>query len=244
VNGTLTLRKNDRAPFALAGGDRIFQRIFTRLGCQGRPPQFQVELYPYANLSHTLRLRQDIAYVRLSDILHEAPVPVIEAAAAILLGQMYRRRVPRDVRDIYREFALSHSTRRHIARVRRKRARRIPDKPLGTAHDLGVMFDSLNAQYFGGNLHRPRIGWSSRVWRSQFGCYDPSLDQIVMNKRLDRADVPALAVEFILYHEMLHVKHPIRAAACGLQSHSPEFRAEERRFEHYAPARKFLERVR
>jgi predicted metal-dependent hydrolase len=106
------------------------------------------------------------------------------------------------------------------------------------------MFDSLNAQYFGGNLHRPRIGWSSRVWRSQFGCYDPSLDQIVMNKRLDRVDVPALAVEFILYHEMLHVKHPIRAAACGLQSHSPEFRAEEKRFEHYAPARKFLERVR
>jgi hypothetical protein len=218
VNGTLTLRKNDRAPFALAGGDRIFQRIFTRLGCQGRPPQFQVELYPYANLSHTLRLRQDVAYVRLC--------------------------VPRDLRDTYREFALSHSTRRHIARVRRKRARRIPDKPLGTAHDLGVMFDSLNAQYFGGNLRRPRIGWSSRVWRSQFGCYDPSLDQIVMNKRLDRADVPALAVEFILYHEMLHVKHPIRAAACGLQSHSPEFRAEEKRFEHYAPARKFLERVR
>ena len=244
MNGTLTLRKNDRAPFALAGGDRIFQRIFTRLGCQGRPPQFQVELYPYANLSHTLRLRQDVAYVRLSDILHEAPVPVIEAAAAILLGQMYRRRVPRDLRDTYREFALSHSTRRHIARVRRKRARRIPDKPLGTAHDLGVMFDSLNAQYFDGNLHRPRIGWSSRVWRSQFGCYDPSLDQIVMNRRLDRADVPALAVEFILYHEMLHVKHPIRAAACGLQSHSPEFRAEEKRFEHYAPARKFLERVR
>src|SRR5580704_4523056 len=146
------LRKDRGLPAALLGGDRIFQRIFTRLGCQGRPPQFQVELYPYANLSHTVRLRQDVAYVRLSDILHEAPVAVIEAAAAILLGQMYRRRVPRELRALYREFALAHTTRRHIARVRRKRARRIPDKPLGTAHDLGVMFDSLNAQYFGGNL--------------------------------------------------------------------------------------------
>ena len=244
MNGTLTLKKDQRVPLALAGGDRIFQRIFTRLGCQGRPPQFQVELYPYANLSHTLRLRQDVAYVRLSDILHEAPVPVIEAAAAILLGQMYRRRVPRDLRDVYRQFALSHTTRRHIARVRRKRARRIPDHPLGASHDLGAMFVSLNAEYFGGTLPRPRLGWSARVWRSQFGCYDPSLDQIVMNRRLDRADVPAFAVEFILYHEMLHVKHPIRAAACGLQSHSPEFRAEEKRFAHYARARKFLERVR
>jgi hypothetical protein len=238
------LKKERRAAATLLGGDRIFQRIFTRLGCQGRPPQFQVDLYPYANLSHTLRLRQDVAYVRLSDILQEAPVPVIEAAAAILLGQMYRRRVPRELREVYRQFALAHSTRRHIARVRRKRARRIEDAPSGAVHDLEPMFAALNAEYFHGELPRPRIGWSARPWRSQFGCYDPSLDQIVMNSRLDRAEVPSYAVEFILYHEMLHVKHPLRAAACGLQAHSPEFRAEERRFAKYDLARKFLEHVR
>jgi hypothetical protein len=203
-----------------------------------------VELYPYANLSHTLRLRQDVAYVRLSDILCEAPVPVIEAAAAILLGQMYRRRVPRELRDVYRQFALAHSTRRHIARVRRKRARRIQDNPAGMAHDLDPMFAVLNAEYFQGRLRRPRLGWSARAWRSQFGCYDPSLDQIVMNKRLDRVEIPSYAVAFILYHEMLHVKHPLRAAPCGLQAHSPEFRAEEKRFADYARARRFLEQVR
>ena len=53
--------------------------------------------------------------------------------------------------------------------------------------------------------------------------------------------MPSYAVEFILYHEMLHVKHPLRAAACGLQAHSPEFRAEEKRFAHYVRARKFLD---
>jgi hypothetical protein len=181
--------------------------------------------------------------VRLSDILHEAPIPVIEAIAAILLGQISPARAARLARD-YREFAFSHSTRTHIALIRRQRGRRIGDHPVGQAHDLGPMFDALNAQYFGGNLPRPRIGWSKRVWRSQFGCYDPSLDQIVMNKRLDRPDVPAYAVEFILYHEMLHAKHPIRAAACRLQSHTREFRAEEKRFAHYARARKFLDGVR
>jgi hypothetical protein len=201
-------------------------------------------LYPYANLSHTLRLRQDIAYVRLSDILQEAPVPVIEAAAAILLGQMYRRRVPRELRDVYREFALAHTTRSHIAHVRRKRARRIQDHPQGSTHDLDPMFAALNSEYFEGCLRRPLLGWSARPWSSQFGCYDPSLDQIVMNRRLDRPDVPAYAVELILYHEMLHVKHPLRAAPCGLQAHSPEFRAEEKRFAHYARARKFLEHIR
>lgn len=237
-------RKQLRKSSALLGGARIFQRIFTRLGCQGRPPQFQVELYPYANLSHTLRLREDVAHVRLSDLLQEAPISVIEAAAAILLGQMYRRRVPRELREFYRQFALARSTRRRIARVRRKRARRIPDHPRGTAHDLGPMFAALNGEYFEGRLRRPRLGWSARAWRSQFGCYDPSLHQIVINRRLDQPAVPTFAVEFILYHEMLHVKHPLRAAACGLQAHSPEFRNEEKRFTHYTRAQKFLERLR
>lgn len=233
-----------RRPTTLPGGDRIFQRIFTRLGCQGRPPHFHVELYPYANLAHTLRLRNDIARVRLSDILKDAPVTVIEATAAILLGQMYRLRVPGELRDLYREFALAHSTRRHIAQVRRKRARRIQNKPAGAAHDLGPMFAAINHEYFGGLLRRPSLGWSARPWTSQFGCFDPSLNQIVMNKRLDRSEVPSYAVEFILYHEMLHVKHPLRAAPCGLQAHSPEFRAEEKRFRHYSRARKFLEHLR
>lgn len=231
-------------PSVLPGGDRIFQRIFTRLGCQGRPPAFLVELYPYANLAHTMRLRDNVARVRLSDILREAPVPVIEAAAAILLAQMYRRRVPAELRDVYRQFALAHSTRRHIARVRRTRARRIEHRPAGAAHDLGPMFDVLNVEYFGGCLPRPRLGWSKRAWTSQFGCFDASLNQIVMNRRLDSPDVPVYAVELILYHEMLHVKHPLRAAACGLQAHSPEFRAEEKRFREYARARKFLEHFR
>lgn len=236
--------KESRRPTALPGGDRVFQRIFTRLGCQGRPPTFIVELYPYANLAHTMRLRDDVARVRLSDILLDAPVPVIEATAAILLAQMYRRRVPAELRDLYRQFALAHSTQAHIARVRRKRARRIEHKPGGASHDLAPMFDALNREYFGGCLPRPRLGWSKRAWTSQFGCFDPSLNQIVMNRRLDSPDVPSFAVEFILYHEMLHVKHPLRAAACGLQAHSPEFRAEEKRFRDYARARKFLEHFR
>jgi hypothetical protein len=203
-----------------------------------------VELYPYANLAHTMRLRQETAHVRLSDILRDAPVAVIEAAAAILLAQMYRRRLPAGLRDLYRQFALAHSTRRHIARVRRKRARRIVHDPRGAAYDLEPMFAALNLEYFEGNLRRPRLGWSTRPWRSQYGCFDPSLDQIVMNNRLDRADVPSYAVELILYHEMLHVKHPLRAAACGLQAHSAEFRSEEKRFKHYDRARKYLEHVR
>ena len=47
----------------MPGGDAIFQRIFTRIGCKGRPPQFLVEYHPYAGLTLTIRLRHDVAQV-------------------------------------------------------------------------------------------------------------------------------------------------------------------------------------
>ena len=48
-----TQPKNTPVP----GGAHIFHRLYTRLGCHGRPPQFVVEFYPYANLMHTIRVK-------------------------------------------------------------------------------------------------------------------------------------------------------------------------------------------
>src|SRR5215469_5005392 len=76
------------------GGAALFQRLFTRLGCSGRPPRFRVEFYPYSSLVLTLRHRQEIVHVRFSDLLRRAPLAVLEAAAALLLCRVYRRKAP------------------------------------------------------------------------------------------------------------------------------------------------------
>jgi predicted metal-dependent hydrolase len=60
---------------------------------------------------------------------------------------------------------------------------------------------------------------------------------------MDRPNVPQYAVEYVLYHEMLHVKHPTRRSGCSLVSHSPEFRAEERLFSEFNRARKALDQL-
>jgi hypothetical protein len=228
---------------AVPGGARLFQRLYTRLGCLGRPPQFIVEYYPYAGLAHSIRLRDEIALVRLSDALRNAPAKVLEAAAAILLSRMYRRRAPRESLVEYRRFTLAPRTRRRVATIRRARGRRVSSSPRGAVHHLERMFVRLNRCYFAGRLRRPCLSWSDRSWRTQFGCFDPALDQIVLNRRLDRDAVPAYVVEFVLFHEMLHVKHPMRATRCTMRSHSREFRLEEKRYAHYAEARKFLARL-
>ena len=239
----LRRQKSSGADNAIPRGAQIFQRIYTRLGCQARPPRFVVEFYPYSNLVHTIRLRDETAYVRLSDILRKAPLSVLEAAAAILLGRLYRKRAPRELVDSYRRYSVARGTHRRVMATRMRRGRRNDSGAKGATHNLAPLFSTLNRKYFGGRLHRPRLGWSKRNWRAQLGCFDPGLDQIVVNTRLDRAEVPQYVVEYVLYHEMLHVRHPIRVAACGLQAHSAAFRAEERRFADYQRAYKFLERM-
>lgn len=226
------------------GGERLLQRVYTRLGVAGRPPHFVAEFYPYAGLVQTIRLRRDSIFVRFSDLLRQAPPSVLESAAAVLLARLYRRALPSELAAAYKDYASHHRTRQRVTTLRRARVRRPTLAPAGRFFDLAPMFAQLNQEYFGGELTTPQLGWSARPWRTLLGLFDPALGQIVLSSRLDREGVPNFAVEYVLFHEMLHMKHPVRRARCGLQSHSPQFRAEEKRYRHYQQAWRYLKRGR
>ena len=236
--------KSSRQKHSLVpGGSPLFQRMFTRLGCDGRPPRFRVEFYAYSSLVLTIRRREDVVYVRFSDLLRRAPSAVLEGAAALLLARVYRRKAPPSLVEPYMEYARSGRTRSRMNRMRRGRVRLAAASPRGEHFDLENIFDELNENYFSGGLKRPHIGWSTKKWWRQFGCYDPGPNQILLNRRMDHPAVPRYAVEYVLFHEMLHVKHPTRRSGCSLVSHSREFREEEKRFTEFEQARRILDRL-
>jgi hypothetical protein len=237
------MKKRHRRISLFLGGGSLFQRIFTRLGCEGRPPRFRVEFYPYSTLVLTIRRREEAVFVRFSDLLRRAPLGVLEGAAALLLSRLYRKRAPAALTAPYLAYARSHRTRSRISRMRRGRVRPAATHPRGRHFDLEKLFEQLNAEYFEGRLQRPNMGWSVRSWRRQFGCYDPGPNQILLNRRMDRPGIPQFVVEYVLFHEMLHVKHPTRRSGCSLVSHSREFRQEEKRFGEFERARKALDRL-
>ena len=237
------MRSPRRNPVRVPGGEALMRRMFTRIGCEGRPPHFEVEFYPYSSLTLTIRSREETTHVRFSDLLQRAPREVLEGAAALLLARVYRRRAPRSLVEAYLRYARSDRTRGRIQRMRSRRVLRVPTAPQGNHYNLGALFDRLNHEYFAGELRRPHIGWSTRSWRRQFGCYDPGPNQIVLNRRMDRPEIPQFVVEYVLFHEMLHVKHPTRRSGCTLVSHSREFRGAEKCFPQFAVARKYLDRM-
>jgi hypothetical protein len=247
---------NARRAIPCPGGAAIFRRMFARLGIRGRAPHFEVVFYPYASLSHTIRLREETADARLSDLMRGAPVAALEAAAAVLLSKLYRLRLPPDLADRYRRYADSARVTRCVERARRRRGRRRHTGPQGHAHNLEKIFRRMNGEYFSGRLPATEVGWSAAPWRRQLGVFDPGMNHIVINQRLDRREVPEHVVAYVVYHELLHLERsaprnlrtPAGVAAlrdyrCRLGLHTPEFRRAERRFREFDQARRYLLRA-
>jgi hypothetical protein len=111
----------------------------------------------------------------------------------------------------------------------------------GKVYDLAEMFSDLNARYFAGGLDCPLLSWSRRPTRRILGHHDHVHRAIIISRSLDKAAIPRFVVEYVLYHEMLHVKHPARIVSGRTVYHGRAFRDEERLFERFDEALKWLE---
>src|SRR5215475_13696427 len=139
----MSQRYSKKADRFFPGGAHIFQRMFTRLGCEGRPPRFHVEFYPYTNLVLTIRRREEAMHVRFSDLMRQCSMPVLEGAAALLLSRIYRRRAPKSLVQAYLDYTRSQRTRQRIQHMSRSRVRPTAVNAQGRFFDLSQMFDSL-----------------------------------------------------------------------------------------------------
>ncbi len=199
-----------------------------------------VRFYPFVSINNTIRMRQGELYIRLSDLLEAAPEPVLQAIAHILLAKLYRKPVDRTHSARYRRYVAGHEVTAKARLVRQMRGRKHIRSARGHHYHLEEIFDDLNRRFFHGLLGRPQLTWSQNPARSSLGHYDPAHNAIVISQVFDHPRVPRYAVEYILFHEMLHLKHPVKLKGSRRCVHSREFLAEENLFPEVAQAKKFL----
>ena len=221
----------------------IFQESYRELRPRAPLPELAVEFFAFANINNTIRLREGKLLVRLSDLLEGAPEAVLRAIAHILLAKMYRKEIARESATRYRRYVASHEIRRKAHLVRQIRGRKQIDTPEGRTYNLEEIFDRLNARYFYGLLARPEMTWSRDRARNSLGHYDPAHNTIVVSRVFDHPRVPQYAVEYIVYHEMLHLKHPVKLRGSRRCVHSAEFQAEEKLFPQLEEAKRFLKEI-
>ena len=212
------------------------RRAAARLGQHlGRQLPGPLDLAITENRSTMISVKRDPgpAYrVRLHHLFLEADATIIQALARYISDN------DAAASDLLGDHIDANTDR--IVRSRR------PDTLLtaGEVYDLGELYASLNARYFGGRIDA-RIGWGRRGGKRRrrssikMGSYIVEERLIRIHPTLDRPFVPRYFIEWIVFHEMLHQVHDIPTVDGRRQFHTPEFLAEERKFEHYAVARRW-----
>ena len=222
---------------------KFFADAFRHLGSSRGVPVIDVRFYPYAGLRHTIRVRSGQVYVRLSDICKDSPPEVMRALAFVLVARLLGKKVPAVHDRTYRDYSLAPEVMRSSDIARRGRGRKMISSAQGNVYDLTRMFSKLNRRYFDASLEKPALTWSQRKTRSILGHHDRVYQTITISKSLDSAQVPEWFVEYILYHEMLHIKHAARMINGRRYYHTAAFRLDERRFARYEDAQRWLEQV-
>ena len=238
-DGSASLSRERAAP----SPPEIFRRVFQRMELKRPLPQFQVEFRAYAGLRSTIQANHGRLQVWISDLLADAPPIVLEALAEILLAKLFRRRPSREARECYLAHIYKESTRSRIEEVRRMRGYKRQRPPRGRCFDLDEIFSSLNRRFFHEQLTRPIIGWSAKRSRTILGHYDSAHASITISRWLDSPAIPRYLVEYIMFHEMLHMKYPVERNGNRRLVHSREFHKAEKRFPDYERARRRLKRL-
>ena len=222
---------------------KLFLDAFHHLGRNRGIPVIDVRFYPYAGLRHTIRVRSGQVYVRLSDLIKDCPPEVMRSLAFVLVARLLGKKVPVVHERVYRDYTLTPNVMRSSDIARRHRGRKMISSAQGVNYDLDKMFSKLNRRYFDSSLEKPTLTWSQRKTRSILGHHDRVYETITISKSLDSSQVPDWFVEFILYHEMLHIKHSARMINGRRYYHTAAFRQDERRFARYEDSQRWLEQV-
>ena len=220
----------------------IYRNAFFRLDETRRAPNIKIEFYPYVGISSRVRLRDGLLIVRISDVLTDAPLEFHQALAQILIRKLFRRRITKGDLEIYQNYLKQPRIHAQSVANRRARGRKVITTAKGETYDLDNIFAFLNQLYFQNALPKPVLTWSAKKTFRILGHHDAAHQTIVVSKSLDNKKVPRYVVEFVVYHEMLHIKHPTihqRGRRCN---HTPDFRRDEENFAYFDEAETWIER--
>jgi len=223
--------------------EEILQRVFRECKPRTPVPAVRLKFCKFANANSSVRWDASGLEFRITDVLEGAPSAILESLAHILMAKLLRRPSPRTHAERYRRYLNRKEMRRSLQLVKQTRGRKFVSGPQGNAYDLEAIFEEINLAHFHGLMARPLLGWSRRASRVLLGHYDPSHNAIIVSRLLDRPAVPRLAVEYILFHEMLHLRFPVEHRGARRCVHTREFKTAERQFPRLKEAQQLLKAI-
>lgn len=220
---------------------KFYENAFQNLDRNRQIPEIEVRFYPYVGINHTIRVRKGKVFVRLAELSEPAPEEIHKALAFILVGKLLRKKIPPQAVQIYREFVKTQEIQAIAAANKRAKGRKVITSSTGEIYDLEKIFHKLNLVYFKSSVSKPTLTWSARKTYRILGHHDAAHETIVISKSLDNKKVPKYVVEFVVFHEMLHIFHPTTHRNGRRYNHTAQFRRDEKKFAYFEEAESWIE---
>jgi predicted metal-dependent hydrolase len=165
----------------------------------------------------------------VSEYFIDAPLRIIKILAIILLAKVYKYKVDKEIKRDYQKYL------KDLQKLIPGPTRRAPINynHAGNHYNLKDIFDALNENYFSNQLQVKFKGWSKNKSYSRLGFYDKERDLLVISKIFDSPKVPQQVIEFLVYHEMLHILFPVKTKNGRRRIHSKELKKTEQKFPEY-----------
>ena len=179
---------------------------------------------------------------KVSDYLYDAPEHVLfDLGRNIALRSKTRKRLD------YPASVVNHVTSEEFVLEKRpiylSRSRIITNRVSGSHHDLS---DSLQRLYDQGlicdaDIDNSYLSWARNPTYNRLGFCNTMFRVIGISPIMDHPDVPGYVIDFVLYHECLHLRH---GWVQGNRVHTKEFRRLERLHPMWREAEAFFPRFR
>jgi len=201
----------------------------------------KVQINNSKNLRHTIEMKHKTVLIRLSHLIVQAPENVLKALGQILLFKLFRYRSNPALRKIYNNYIEEYI----VPGLPQIKHRISPHyTPVGTYFNLKEIYQNLNMHYFKGQLDEPKLGWSLKPSYARLGFYDATRNLLVISQIFDSHKTESTVLEFLVYHEMLHIFFPTESFNGRRRIHPPEFRRKEQEFPGYDKIQRWIHKKR
>ena len=201
----------------------------------------QIIFYPYREVQANMYFKDGILKIKLAKVLQDMPEDLHQILALILVGKLEKKPYPTAEEKRFDEYARSDFIQNRLFeqnKLRPQRKRHYGTQ--GKRYNLHEVFDRVNQEYFQGKLARPVLSWTQTASRRRMGYVDGEKQRIYISRTLDRPSAPRYAIDFVMFHEILHLLIPSEKKGRRIFHHTKAFREAEKRFKKYQKARKWL----
>lgn len=201
----------------------------------------------YAGLKANATLKYGKITVKASRGFRSASNEVLLGLALGLLSRLFNKKLSEEQAKFvlqYKQFSGRESASKLHDALRERRGRKGDISPQGKVFDLRVHLNKVLTLYpeVLRGKQAPDITWSLEHSKRVLAWYDSAFHKIVVNSKLDRRGVPEYVIDYLVFHELLHVKYPTTFKDETLRRcvHSREFKQDEKQFVMYDLAEQWL----